>query len=217
MATTHTRPENYVPAAGHDVLLPLYDPLQRFLFREDKLRPALLELSQVRAGSRVLDVGCGTGTQAVLTKQAHPDAEVIGLDGDAKALSRARAKASRAGVAVQLDEALATAMPYPDAHFDRVVSSLVFHHLEDADKRRALAEIRRVLAPGGLFVLADFGRPVNWFERWLAGRLERFEEARTNITGGLRDLLAQAGFTSIEEAPLYSMGFARVWSWRAQR
>ena len=210
------RPESYIPAAGHDFLLPLYDPLQRFLFREGSLRPALLARSQIVAGTRVLDVGCGTGTQAVLTKQAHPDAEVIGLDGDAKALARARQKAARAGVAIQLDEALATALPYPDARFDRVISSLVFHHLVDADKRRALAEIRRVLAPGGFFLLADFGRPVNWFERWLAARLERFEEARTNLSGGLRDLLAEAGFSAIEEAPLYSMGFARVWMWRAQ-
>jgi ubiquinone/menaquinone biosynthesis C-methylase UbiE len=209
-----SRPEGYIPAAGEDWLLPLYDPLQRFVFREKHLRRGILEHAQIGPRSRILDVGCGTGTQALVIKRAHPDAEVIGLDGDPKALARARTKLSRAGVDVALDEGLATALPYPNARFDRVVSSLVFHHLSDDVKRGALAEIRRVLAPGGFFLLADFGRPVSWFERLIAPRLLQFEQARTNISGGLRDLLARAGF-AVEETPLYSMGFARVWCWRA--
>ena len=209
------RPENYIPAAGEDWLLPLYDPLQRFVFREKHLRRGVLEQARIGPRSRVLDVGCGTGTQAVVIKRAHPDAEVTGLDGDAKALAVARRKLAREGLEVQLDEGLATALPYPNARFDRVVSSLVFHHLGDDAKRGALAEIRRVLAPGGVFVLADFGPPRSWFERLLAPQLLKFEQARTNIGGGLRDLLSQAGF-AIEETPLYSMGFAQVWCWRGR-
>jgi len=210
------RPEGYIPAAGEDWLLPLYDPLQRFVFREKHLRRGVLEHARIGPRSRVLDVGCGTGTQAVVIKRAHPDAEVTGLDGDAKALAVARRKIAREGLDVRLDEGLATALPYPDARFDRVVSSLVFHHLSDDVKRGAILEIRRVLAPGGVFVLADFGRPVSWFERLIAPRLNQFEQARTNISGGLRDLLTQAGF-AVDEAPLYSMGFARVWCWRGAR
>ena len=123
---------------------------------------------------------------------------------------------ARAGVRVQLDEGLATALPYPDASFDRVISSLVVHHLADADKRRALAEIRRVLAPGGIFLLADFGAPLSGLERLVGRWLHHFEHARTNLAGGIRALLVDAGFTRVDERPLHSFGFGRIYSWRAE-
>ena len=211
-----TRPANYIPAAGHDWLLPLYDPLLRFVLRDASLRREILGHMQIPAGARVLDVGCGTGTQVVLAKQAHPDAEIVGIDGDPKALARARQKVERAGVEVQLDEGLATALPYADARFDRVISSLVFHHLADPDKERGLAEIRRVLAPGGLFLLVDFGAPRNLSERACASLLLRFEHAHSSIEGRMPALLRDAGFARVDDVAQRSMGFARVWMWRAQ-
>jgi len=210
-----SRPEGYIPAAGHDWLLPLYDPLQRFVFREKPMRSEILAQAKIGARSRVLDVGCGTGTQAVLTKRAHPDAEVIGLDGDAKALAVAKRKIAREGVEVELDEGLATALPYADARFDRVLSSLVFHHLEESDKRRAAAEILRVLAPGGFFLLADFGAPRTWAERALSRLLRHGGHVRLQLEGGMPALLRDAGFSRVEDVAQLSMGFARVWFWRA--
>lgn len=210
-----SRPAHYIPAAGHDWLLPLYDPLLRFVLREDALRREILTHAALPARARVLDVGCGTGTQAVLAKQEHPDAEVVGIDGDAKALAIARRKAARAGVDVQLDEGLATALPYADSRFDRAISSLVFHHLGDADKRRAFAEIRRVLAPGGFFLLVDFGPPRSWLERASRRLMLRFEQADSNIAGRLPALLGDAGFAQVDAVSQRSMGFARLWMWRA--
>src|SRR5437764_7482027 len=87
----------YLPAAGHDWSLPLYDPIVKLL-GGDAARKALLEQAALRPGQRVLDVGCGTGTLATLIKQLYPDVEVVGLDPDPKALARARRKAARAGV-----------------------------------------------------------------------------------------------------------------------
>ena len=86
----------YLPAAGHDWSLPLYDPIVKLL-GGDAARKALLEQAALRPGQRVLDVGCGTGTLATLIKQLYPDVEVVGLDPDPKALARARRKAARAG------------------------------------------------------------------------------------------------------------------------
>ncbi len=211
------RPEGYVPAAGHDWLLPLYDPLLRFVLREDRLRREILERAEIASRDRVLDVGCGTGTQALLVKRARPDAEVVGIDGDARALARAQRKIAGAGLTIRLDEGLATALPYPDARFERVLSSLVLHHLVDDDKRRALAEIRRVLTPGGAFLLVDFGPPRTWFERAAAHLLMHAEHARANLEGRLPALLHEAGFARVEELGQRSVGFGRLWTWRSTK
>ena len=165
----------YLPAAGHDWLLPLYDPFVKLLGGE-RARELLLEQAAVRAGHRVLDIGCGTGSFAVRLKQAEPGAVVVGIDPDPKALARARRKAARAGLAVQLDQAFADALPYPEASFDRVFSSFMFHHLSAAEKEAALRAVRRVLAPGGSFHMLDFGGPEHGH-----GFLSHFSHSRKQL------------------------------------
>ena len=150
-----TSPRPFHPAAGRDIFLPLYDPLTR-LFGFGAIRDALLAQANVQPHHRVLDIGCGTGTLSAGIKQRHPDATVTGLDPDPKALARARKKAHRAGVAVTFDQGFADALPYPNAMFDRVVSSLMFHHLPREVKEGMLREVRRVLRPGGELHLLDF-------------------------------------------------------------
>jgi len=145
----------FVPAAGLDWCLPLYDPLVRLL-GGDQARRALLEQAALRPGHAVLDVGCGTGSLATLVKGLHPGVQVTGVDPDPKALERARRKAARANVSVRLDRGFADALPYPDASFDRVLSSFVFHHLQEDEKGWMLSEARRVLKPGGSLHLLDF-------------------------------------------------------------
>ena len=74
----------YLPAAGHDWSLPLYDPIVKLL-GGDKVRRFLLDQAPLQPGQRVLDIGCGTGTLAILSKRLHPDVEVVGIDPDPKA------------------------------------------------------------------------------------------------------------------------------------
>jgi ubiquinone/menaquinone biosynthesis C-methylase UbiE len=209
------RPERYIPAAGRDWLLPLYDPVLRFVLREGALKRRLLEQAAIRPGQRVLDVGCGTGTLAVMVKRACPEARVVGLDGDPKALAIARRKAARAGVEIAFDEGFADALPYPEASFDRVLSSLVFHHLGRETKLRSLAEILRVLAPGGTFHLLDFGRPVAWWERALCPLVLRSSEQRDNVAGRLARLLGEAGFCDVEELGHRGALVSSFWYYRA--
>jgi ubiquinone/menaquinone biosynthesis C-methylase UbiE len=144
----------YLPAAGRDAFLWLYDPLTRLLGAH-KVYRSLIDQAALGPGQRVLDVGCGTGTVAVMMKRLHPAVEVTGLDPDPKALARAGKKAKKAGVAVRFDRGFAEALEYADASFDRVLSSMMFHHVRRDDKPKVLSEIRRVLKPGGSLELLD--------------------------------------------------------------
>jgi ubiquinone/menaquinone biosynthesis C-methylase UbiE len=90
----------YFPAAGCDWLLPIYDPLVKLLGAE-KARSKLLEQAELRAGHRVLDIGCGTGSFAVFIKRQQPQVKVIGIDPDPLALAHARRKAERAGLRIE--------------------------------------------------------------------------------------------------------------------
>lgn len=153
----HATKRSFVPAAGIDLALPLYDPLTRW-FGADRLRRELVERAGLRAGLRVLDVGCGTGTLAVYAKQLCPAAIVTGIDPDPRALARARRKAALGRVEVRFDEGFGDALPYPNASFDHVFSSFMLHHLEAPARRRLLEHVRRVLSPGGTLHLIDFAR-----------------------------------------------------------
>jgi SAM-dependent methyltransferase len=150
----------YVPAAGRRVFTRVYDPVIALTMRERAFRGRLLEqvlAGLPAAGGRIVDVGCGTGTFAIALTAAAPAAEVTGVDGDPAVLAIAQRK--RGAERVAWTEGLATSLPAPDEGTDRVVMSLLLHHLAPAAKRRVLAEALRVLRPGGRLHIADWGRP----------------------------------------------------------
>jgi ubiquinone/menaquinone biosynthesis C-methylase UbiE len=188
----------FIPAAGHDWLLPLYDPLLR-LFGEGSIKRALVEQARVEPDHRALDIGCGTGTLTVLIKQLHPSAEVVGLDPDARALTRATQKAERAGLSIRFDEGFSSELPYPDASFDRVFSSFMLHHLEREEKLSTLQEVRRVLRPGGSLHLLDFGEPRGRLGRLLSHVLHSGEQLHDNVEGRVPGLMRDAGLADVEE------------------
>lgn len=195
MSTAH----QCIHALGPAALTRFYDPVIRRIMREEAFRDRLVERLPLDAGQRVLDVGCGTGTLAVLLKQRRPGVEVHAADGDPEVLGLARAKAERAGVEVHFDRAMAWQLPHADGALDRVVSTLMFHHLETADKARAAREILRVLRPGGAFLLADFGPPRGAPGRAFARVLRRFERVADNLAGRLPVMLTCAGFSDVTE------------------
>lgn len=187
--------EKYVPALNFDWLTPLYDPVVKWLMPETKFKSHLVERARIGAGHRVLDVGCGTATLTVLVKQSHPDAEVFGLDGDAKILGIARGKAAKACVALTLTEGMSFRLPYADESFERVLSSMMLHHLTNENKRLTLEEAFRVLRPGGGLHVADFRKS----------------------NESLPEMIRAAGFERVEEHAEYRTLFGRLALWQAQK
>jgi ubiquinone/menaquinone biosynthesis C-methylase UbiE len=182
----------YLPAAGYDWALPLYDIFVK-LFGFDRAREALVKQAAIQSGHRVLDIGCGTGTLVALLKRLHPDVDVFGIDPDPKALARARRKAAAKPVFIQFDQGFSDVLPYPEASFDRILSSFMFHHLQSTEKEKTLREIRRVLKPGGILYLLDFGGPENRRGGFLAHLIHSDHLLKDNFDSRIIALMSQAG------------------------
>lgn len=196
----------YLPALRYHWLTTFYDPLLRWTLRESAFKRHLAKQARVEKGHRVLDLGCGTGTLAILIKSHHPAAEVLGLDADPKVLAVARAKAVRARLDVRFDQGMAFELPYPDASFDRVISSLLFHHLTRENKKQTLREVFRVLRLGGELHVADWGKAQNSLMRMaflLVQVLDGFETTVDNVAGLLPEFFRAAGFKDIQESGQY--------------
>jgi SAM-dependent methyltransferase len=194
----------YIPGLGKHFLMPLYDVVHH-VFGLRPIHQEMITLAGLRDGQRVLDVGCCTGNLLRTTGKLHPEVELVGLDPDQKALARAARKARRAGLDMRLDRGFAQELPYPDGSFDRVFSSLMLHHLDSASKDALLAEVRRVLRPDGVLVLADAvlndhhghhdGHHDDGHGRQQGGMRGRMrEQIRDNVGDAVSRLIAAAGF-----------------------
>jgi SAM-dependent methyltransferase len=203
----------YVPALRYAWLTGAYDLVVRLTTRERVFKRALIDQTRVVAGHRVLDVGCGTGTLAVWLKQHEPQAEVTGVDGDAVILAMAERKARASAASVRFDNGMSYALPYADGLFDRVVSSLFFHHLSPEHKRATAREIFRVLRPGGELHVADWGPPANGLMRVLfvlIQLLDGFRNTRENVSGQLPAIFREAGFDDVEQRERYATVFGTM-------
>jgi ubiquinone/menaquinone biosynthesis C-methylase UbiE len=209
---TKHHPHDYLPAAGHDSLLPTYDLMSRLLGMK-RVHEALVAQAELADSRRILEIGCGTGNLTIRAKRAYPHLEVIGSDPDPRALDRARRKAGE----IRFEQGYAQRLPYADGEFDRVLSSMMLHHLDGDAKTAAAAEVFRVLRPGGSLHLVDIGGDMT-ADHGLMGRLiRRSPHAAGNLGDAIPQLLRAAGLDCIQVASQRHRILGRLNYYRATR
>lgn len=179
--------------------------------REPGIRRMTIELAGIKAGERVLDVGCGTGTLTMAARrQAGPTGEVHGIDPSEEMIGVARQKAAKAGVDAQFRTAVIEKLPFPDGHFDLVLSSLMLHHLPDDVKALGLGQVLRVLKPGGRLIAIDIAGghgPLSFVMGLFGHKLPR------DYAEQLQAMMRTAGFEAVEEVKgkkLHQLAFIRA-------
>jgi ubiquinone/menaquinone biosynthesis C-methylase UbiE len=209
----------YVPAAGWRAFTRLYDPVIARTMREERFRGEMLRRveADLPEGGTVVDVGSGTGTFALKLKGLRPDAQVVGVDGDEEILALAQAKPGANGI--EWREGLAQELPVEAESADVVTTSLVLHHLLPDDKRKALAEMKRVLKPSGRLHVADWGRPSGPLMSglfYIVQVADGFDRTADHRAGRLPELIAAAGFDSPERYGRVRTAFGVVELLRAE-
>ncbi len=180
--------------------------------RELRLRTA--NLARIQSGEQVLDVGCGTGTLAMeVARRVGHAGHVTGVDPGTEQIARARRSAARRNLPIDFQIGVIEQLAFPDQTFDVVLSTLMMHHLPTSLKRQGLAEIARVLKPGGRLVIADFKR-----QQERAGQAVRFHAGGSSMHD-LAALVSDTGFSQVEteemQPPRFSAfpgaGFVRAY------
>lgn len=197
----------FVPALGRHELTNSYDRVIAVMTREKRWRSHLLALLAPKPGDTIVDVGCGTGTFAIMIKTACPAARVIGVDPDEAVLAIARTKAVDAGVDVEWRRAMGDELL--DALGARIAtkatSSLVLHQCPMEMKRAILNSMHAALTSDGMLFIADYGEQRTFLMRTLfrqVQQLDGYENTQPNADGMLPALIDESGFTDLIEAKI---------------
>lgn len=191
---------------------PYYDlvTILMTLGQAPRLRKRTVDQALIKPGDSVLDVGCGTGEVTLLAKTRAKHGSVYGIDPAPEMIAVARKKAASKNLDIDFRVGVIEALPFPDSSMDVVTSSLMMHHLPENVKVRGLAEIYRVLKPGGRLLIADFMRPTGSFLNHLFIAFARHQGLQKGIED-LQALLKEAGFSQLAQAKekVLIIGFIR--------
>ena len=204
---------NYIPALRFKWLTPLYDFLIGITMPEKKIKQELISSARIQPNAKVLDFGCGTGTLTIMTKESHPGANVVGIDIDVEIINKAIQKAQVTGVDILLLNYDGVKLPFQNNSFQRVLSCLVFHHLDTDTKKKILAEIFRIINKNEQLHIADFGRSESWVQRILFNMirgLDGFKSTDANAKGLLPELISAAGFKNVSINKRFKTVFGEV-------
>ena len=200
LSNTTSRCTPYVPALGYGWLTRFYDPLAKWGLDDATLKRDLVRQSGLEPGFCVLDVGSGTGTLTLAMTESVAGLSVAGIDMDEEMVSKAARLTQSLKGSIQFMRGSACEMPFADASFDRVLSSLVFHHLTHQERVRTFEHIYRVLKPGGQLHFIDWTRPASTpaaavFQ--IVRIVDGFERTGDSARGRLPPMLEHAGFSDV--------------------
>jgi ubiquinone/menaquinone biosynthesis C-methylase UbiE len=178
--------------------------------RRRHILAATLAAAAPCAGSRLADIGCGTG-ELVISAAQNGAAAATGIDATPAMIALARQRARDSGSAAQFEVAAAEALPFADGTLDIVTSTYFFHHLPSEVKRQALREMWRVLAPGGRLVITDYGRPrgLTGFVASFPMRFNFHEYVRPQLAGELERMVLEEGLGPAERVRAF-LGYIAV-------
>lgn len=124
--------------------------------KEKAFREFVANAAGLQSGEVVLDVGCGTGTQALAAKKhVGETGRVFGIEPSLEMVAYARRKAARHHLAVDIQPGVIEQLDYPDHSIDVILCVIVMHHMPDETKIQGIKEVARVLKPGGRLLVVD--------------------------------------------------------------
>lgn len=204
----------FVPALAFKGLTRFYDLLLRIAFPERKIRQALIDQLRLNGNETLLDFGCGTGTLAIMIKEQFPSVNVIGIDVDDDVITIANRKIQAKGLSITIKKYNGEDLSgFAHQQFDKIVSSLVFHHIPTRQKRVLLSHLFRMMKPGGQLHIADFGKASNGYTKFAFSLLRRFdglENTSINAKGLLSDYIKAAGFKLVDTTRKFNTAFGTV-------
>lgn len=194
--------KEFIPALKFDWLTYFYDFVTKLGRLEKRLWKPLLLQANIKENDNVLDFGCGTGTLTIMAKKETPKAIIYGVDIDSNILKIAKTKVENSGYEVFLKLYDGIFLPYKDETYDKVLSTLVFHHLTRNQKIMTLEEIYRTLKYGGELYIVDFGKSKNIVMRGvflIIQLLDGFSNTSDNVNGLLPEIIKNVGFSEVNE------------------
>jgi ubiquinone/menaquinone biosynthesis C-methylase UbiE len=177
-----------------------------------RLRSMTIDHALLKPGESILDVGCGTGGVTIPARQrVGMSGKAAGIDPAPEMIAVAQQKARRQGLEIDFRIGVIEALPYPDASFDAVTSSLMMHHLPEHVKASGLAEVYRVLKPGGRLLIADIVGPKSSASQHVLNSLAMHHGLKVGVED-LQGPLKRAGFDEITqlEPRFFIIGFVRA-------
>lgn len=190
----------YIPPANIHWLTRIYDTLCSLLGLGKNFQKKILEKIEIKAGDAVLDVGCGTGVFLEMAVKNFPESKFIGIDPDEASLAIAHKRIARY-LNATLIKAFAESLPLSNESIDICFSTLAFHHMPDEIKKKAVAEIHRVLKERGKVLIADFGKVENKIIKGIVKTSLSWEKyIEENLDGKIFEYLAETGFKNIKVA-----------------
>lgn len=192
--------KSYIPALRFHWLTNIYDWLVGVLMPEKEFKNALLQNANIQDNYTVLDFGIGTATLSIMAYQFNPKANYKGLDIDRGIIKIAKQKIENANATIELLKYDGGILPFSDNSIDRIITSLVIHHLTTEQKLEAFCEFKRILKHDGELHVEDWGKASNFLMRLMFNvvqLLDGYKITNDNVKGKLPNIIKQARFEQI--------------------